>query len=446
MFLRFDRLLSDPRTDGNSQQVFFRRDEHFQILVRQAAEAPIGTAQRVPLLEDEILVCDVLRRAGQSQIIEPDIDQARRQAFVFSTGNAVEIDPNPWEHIAPAVNTVQSAFNSVDTVFTEHFNGANPHKAKDVTFDPYSFVDSDNVQNAVIELVAELESISPVTPGASRIGAKQMTGNPVTLPTGTVDSHVAGLLAALNAHRNANDNIHPAAGIDVADAPNRLNADQVEDALQEILQAFEQEHRRNNQTNSGRHSTITQPVLGAGRVLLFHSQGSGSSYSQLRIFSDSSEVWLTVNANWNGAQWIKDTQGASGGIRLERSNIRFVHHYHASDLSFTDWSTTYRFPMASTTNSAMEVSGDVQEIGRVGIRATNPLTTGATLSAGGTVTFRNRFPGTPSSISFTHLQSSNWSASPALIQPDRDGFSYYGYQYLNGNVTGWWYGLYTATA
>lgn len=26
VFLKFERLLSDPRTDGNSQQVFFRRD------------------------------------------------------------------------------------------------------------------------------------------------------------------------------------------------------------------------------------------------------------------------------------------------------------------------------------------------------------------------------------------------------------------------------------
>ncbi|MFH0899617.1 MAG: hypothetical protein V2A73_03185, partial [Pseudomonadota bacterium] len=40
--LKFDRLLSDPRTDGNSQQVFFRRDESFQIVVRQAPEGAAG--------------------------------------------------------------------------------------------------------------------------------------------------------------------------------------------------------------------------------------------------------------------------------------------------------------------------------------------------------------------------------------------------------------------
>ncbi len=46
IFLRFKRLLSDPRTDGNSQQVFFRRDESFELVVRQAPEGAIGVAPK----------------------------------------------------------------------------------------------------------------------------------------------------------------------------------------------------------------------------------------------------------------------------------------------------------------------------------------------------------------------------------------------------------------
>lgn len=34
VFLRFKRLLSDPRADGNSQRVFFCRDESFEFRVR----------------------------------------------------------------------------------------------------------------------------------------------------------------------------------------------------------------------------------------------------------------------------------------------------------------------------------------------------------------------------------------------------------------------------
>jgi hypothetical protein len=49
IFLRFKRLLSDPRTDGNSQQVFFRRDESFELVVRQAPEGAIGVAPKAAL-------------------------------------------------------------------------------------------------------------------------------------------------------------------------------------------------------------------------------------------------------------------------------------------------------------------------------------------------------------------------------------------------------------
>ena len=446
VFLKFDRLLSDPRTDGNSQQVYFRQDEHFQILVRQAAEGLAGSAQKVPLPDDEILVCDVRRTAGQTQIVAADIDLSRRQTFVFAKGDAVEVDSSGWQHISPAVNTVQSALDSTDTVFDDHFDGANPHKAEDVTFDPVSYVESNNVQSAIAELMTKLAGNTPVNNGAARIGTRDQIFLPVGLPAGNVDSHIAGILSALNGHITQQTDIHPALGITVFDSQERLIAAHVEDALQEILEGFEAEHYRQNQTNAGQHRTIRQPDLGSGRVLLFHSRGVGSEYSQLRVFADSTEVWFTVNANWDGEKWVKDTLGTSGGIRLERANIRFIHHYDFTDLNFTDWPDTWRIPMSSTTNSAMEVYGDVQEIGRVGIRATNPLSSGATISAGGTVTFRNRFPAAPSSISFTYLESSNWSTAPGVAQPDRDGFSYYAYQYLNSNVTGWWYGKYTAIA
>lgn len=95
-FVRFERLLSDPRTDGNSKQVFFRRDESFEILVRQGATALIGAASNVPLQPDELLICDVHRTKGQAQILAPDIDLSRRQAFIFAAGDAVEIVSGLW--------------------------------------------------------------------------------------------------------------------------------------------------------------------------------------------------------------------------------------------------------------------------------------------------------------------------------------------------------------
>ena len=68
VFLKFDRLLSDPRTDGNSQQVYFRRDETFELVVRQGPEGNVGTAPKVPLQEDELLVCDGTGRPRSSPV------------------------------------------------------------------------------------------------------------------------------------------------------------------------------------------------------------------------------------------------------------------------------------------------------------------------------------------------------------------------------------------
>ncbi len=70
--VRFDRLLSDPRTDGNSHEVFFRRDESFALEVRQGPAAAAGRPERVALESDALLVCDVPHREGQTQVLAAD--------------------------------------------------------------------------------------------------------------------------------------------------------------------------------------------------------------------------------------------------------------------------------------------------------------------------------------------------------------------------------------
>src|ERR1700682_4986186 len=78
VFVKFDRALSDPRVDGNSLTVFFRRDESFKFIVVQGAEAPAGTAIPPPLRSDAILLADVTRSFGQTQVLAAIISIARR--------------------------------------------------------------------------------------------------------------------------------------------------------------------------------------------------------------------------------------------------------------------------------------------------------------------------------------------------------------------------------
>lgn len=238
VFLRFDRLLSDPRTDGNSQQVYFRRDESFKLVVRQGAEVNAGVAQKVALQPDELLVCDVLRRFGQTQLVAGDLDASRRQAFKFITGDAVEVVSGAWSAIAPTVTTVQAAFDATDELLAGHFRGtAHKHTAAHVATTPHGFLAATNVQAALDELVDDLAASTAGSPGALRVGADAVAGTPNALPAGTVDGQLAQLLGWLNTHLAAAVRAHAASAISAL-PHNTIIGTSVQAQLQEIVTAL----------------------------------------------------------------------------------------------------------------------------------------------------------------------------------------------------------------
>jgi hypothetical protein len=451
VFLRFDRLLSDPRTDGNSQQVFFRRDESFEVVVRQAAEAPIGSAPKVPLVESELLVCDVKRRAGQTQIISSDIDASRRQAFVFAQGNTIEIISNLWNIIDPSTDTVQGSLDAIDDLLSQHISGSGQrHAAGHINFSPAGFVTQNNVQGAVAEIVSKLSSTTSGSPGSSVVGADAATGTPNALPAGSVDSQLSSLLSFINSHVGATSGAHAASAVSVSDSGGKLDATNVETALAEILTAFEAQHYRGNQTNAGMHRAIRQPDLGSGRVLMFYSAGTGGQSARFRIFADSDDIWFTMNANWDNDddRWEKDSPGQSGGFRFGRSAFEILYD-NAGSTNFTEWENHWRLPMGILVNSAFETHGTIREVGKVSLMATNMSSSTGTKSVGMScsVTFRNRFPASPSSITLSvNSSSSNWSGTPTVTDTSRDGFAAYSYQMTDSQETSWWHGGYTAIA
>jgi hypothetical protein len=234
VFLRFKRLVSDPRTDGNSQQVFFRRDESFELVVRQAAEGLAGAAPRLALQPDELLLCDVRRRPGQTQIVAGDLDTTRRQAFVFVQGSSVGITTGTWTTLSPPSPTVQAALDEVDAELTGHFAGtSHRHAAAAVDFAPHGFVAANTVQGAVNELVDDLSAAS----GAGQIGSGGLPGNPSPLAPGTVATQLAGLLGLLNTHVGAVSDAHPASAISAV-PHNYIATTNVQAQLQSLVAAL----------------------------------------------------------------------------------------------------------------------------------------------------------------------------------------------------------------
>jgi hypothetical protein len=529
IFLRFKRQLSDPRTDGNSQQVFFRRDESFELVVRQAPEGAIGVAPKPALQADELLVCDVRRRPGQTQILAADIDTLRRQAFIFAQGTSVAVTTGTWSILTPRAATVQASFDEVDAELRDHFTAAaRRHAATAIDYTAHGFVGAGNVQAAIDEVVDDLTTGTVGSSGATRIGVDASAGAPHALAAGTVKTQLAALLGFLNAHvsaptgahkasaiaATAHNNIaatnvqaqlqeivtdllatgaaapgaglvgvdaiagaptaiaagtlraalatllaalnghvnqaagaHAASAVSVADAGNNLNAANVETALAEILAALEGDHFRGNEANAGQHRTIRQPALGGSKALLLDSNASGSASTHLRIYADTDSVWFTLNASWNGSAWERDSPlYNSAAFRFGRNSLQFLHDFN-NEATFTTWDRSWNLPMSSATSSAFELAGSIQEVGRLGMEYSNADSASHILAGGGSVTFRSRFPATPSSITFSSLnQSSGFSGNPTAYFADRDGFGFYSYQTVPALGTVWWFGTYTAVA
>ncbi|WP_342379418.1 hypothetical protein NVS55_08140 [Myxococcus stipitatus] len=529
IFLRFKRQLSDPRTDGNSQQVFFRRDESFELVVRQAPEGAIGVAPKPALQADELLVCDVRRRPGQTQILVADIDTSRRQAFIFAQGTSVAVTIGTWSILQPLAATVQAAFDETDAELRDHFTAvARRHAASAIDYTSHGFVGAGNVQAAVDELIDDLATGAVGSSGATRVGVDAAAGAPNALPAGSVKSQLAQLLGFLNTHVSAptgahnaaaiaatphnnvaatnvqsqlqeivtdlvatsaaapgaglvgvdaiagaptaiaagtlraalvtllgslNGHVNQAAGahaasaISVADAGNNLNAANVETALAEVLDAYEGDHFRGNEANPGQHRTIRQPNLGGTKALLWDAQGNGGIGARLRVYADSDNIWFTLNASWNGSAWARDsTSYFAGGFRFSRLDFEFMHE-DSFAATFTTWTRRWVLPMSSTVNSAFELTGSVQETGRLGLEWTNADTSLHTLALGGAVTFRNRFPAAPSSITLTPSSvGGGFSGNPSTFSVDRDGFGFFSFQSMAGLQNMYWFGRYTAVA
>src|SRR5258706_13881565 len=108
IFAEFDRTLSDPRVDGNSDTVNFVRDEGFKLNVVQGSEAVSPTL--VPLRSDQILLADITIAYGATTIVTGNISTTRRQNVLRTSGTPYAIVAGSAQE---GVLAVLSALNSL---------------------------------------------------------------------------------------------------------------------------------------------------------------------------------------------------------------------------------------------------------------------------------------------------------------------------------------------
>jgi hypothetical protein len=213
IFIVFDRLPADPRTDGNSNPVMFEEPESFRFKVVQGLEAPIGAAVKPTLPQpNAVLLADIRRSFGQTTVLDSyptgDIDLSRRELQVSVTGTTRSLQRG---RVPDALADLLSFYNNHVEGTADRHTGAHVDIASSDDWPDGSTNPSADLQTRLSKIVSDLAAQGTL-PGAGKIGAGTVTGDPALLPVGTVASQLADLLLLHNQHVN-NLNAHAAIGV-----------------------------------------------------------------------------------------------------------------------------------------------------------------------------------------------------------------------------------------
>lgn len=254
LFVVFDRVLSDPRIDGNSLTVFFERAESFTFSVVQGAEAASGLGVRPALDAGKILLCDTLLTFGQTTIVNAGIDTTRRENRLFPLASAL------------------------------YGGGAN---WADGTTNPATDVES--------QLDKIIDDLAQSPAGGDRILTAAIAGAPNSLVQASVANQIGQLLTALNAHENSG-----AEHLTLTAIRQLLSGGIIEAAAAKpVNEAFLLEARNVDSGDPG----------------LIADLGSGVAGTRVRLYAGEVDFrngfWITRNCFWNPTTnvWTSDDSG-----------------------------------------------------------------------------------------------------------------------------------------
>jgi hypothetical protein len=546
VFLKFDRALSDPRVDGNSLTVFFRRDESFKFIVAQGAEAAAGTALPPPLRSDAILLADVTRTFGQTQILNANISTARRQdAFVVTgsprslrRGRTLEVvsdllgfynahvggsdDRHPASSIdyagggnwadgttnptatveaqldkliadlaatsgAPKVGaaatagapnslsagSVKSQLDALLGFVNAHINlAAGAHAAAAITY-AGGGAWADATTNPATTVEAQLDKVIAdlaATSGAPKVGAAATAGAPNSLSAGSVKSQLDALLGFVNAHINLAAGAHAAAAITYAGGGNWADgttnpATTVEAQLDKIvsdlvatagaarigaaasgnlpagtirsqLDALDATSVRTSVANT---FTALQTFNGAGgdqnaalrtnenpTVRKLAWEMVGGSFT-MRLYYGDTFFELTLNARWDGTNWVSDNSGLnSAKYEFQRTDM-FMRRKAPTASAWADsaWDFNLEFDIAGSGGNSLTLSnagfftGPGTSVTYVAWQGQSPPSGNTNVGSGST--YKKRYPATPSSFTFSVQDSVNLASGPFSWAETDDG-------------------------
>lgn len=317
VFLKFKRLLSDLRTDGNSNPVYFDRAESFEFKVAMSAESASPTPPA--LRSDSILLADITRSFGQTTITSGQISISRRQNMFKTTASPLGFQinkPTILEVFQQIVDTLAAQTTGVGAEIvgvkarTSWLGGrTNP---------------VGNVHSAIDKIITDLATTTAADDGAERIGS-QANGN---LSAGSVRSQLDSLdtakggLALVNAWLENNSWAKSLTGLGSALLGTLANT-----LIARISGAIAN-------TSVGDHTLIME-----------WTSPNGTMKNRLYMIGSANGVFgveWTTNARFDGTNWQADlnSQNASK-MGIYQASIQMQHKTAASSWSDASWDRTF---------------------------------------------------------------------------------------------------------
>jgi hypothetical protein len=163
----------------------------------------------------------------------------------------------------------------------------------------------------------------------------------------------------------------------------------------------------------------------------------------LRIYFDGAGLWLTINAEWDGAQWRASNSGRPRtAMRLTEMTVEFLLQGTSAN-TWTDWERAVELTLGGT--SVELVSSGATGIQQRAYTGAEGYHSGWS-SIGGSWNYPMRFASPPTSVTFlqTSKWPSSWGTEPFLWQHDETGGSWVGNPDHGMATTAWFTAQVTA--
>lgn len=372
VYLRFKRNTGDQRTDGNAVTVYFVQDEGFEFFIEQGAEAVTPSAPA--LRNDSILLADVTRSFGQTQIVNANISGTRREHQFKLAAGALTVETGTPEESDQAILTHLN--NHVTGVAALHPASAVDY-AGGVAWADGVTNPATTVELQIDKMLSELASTSGS--GADKIGVKARTAwrgggtNPAATLFAALDKIITDL-ALQTASDDGAERIGAQAAGNLAAGSVRSQLDELDNEKGGLAiannwsqpQTFQDEIEVNGDASLHASVTLdgggeeTPATLNFTRVPTAYAQfmrgfidaGPAGSYARMIGLKNSpgtsdedtphdGNLVFTCNARISSGSWAKDATGEAWGIALGESGgnaqggLAIFQHDSAS--AWTDW-------------------------------------------------------------------------------------------------------------